>query len=124
MTKSKPHTPVLPPASPHLTKLYQSPEFQLELDNDVAFHIARNVLRLRRLRGMSQDKVAKEIATSQSALARIESAQENITLSTLQHLVIALKGRFQVSIAPAEMSFQRSKAWWEVYDAKAEKPNK
>jgi transcriptional regulator with XRE-family HTH domain len=99
-----------------LAKTYKSSAFQLEWDNDVAFHVAQNLLRLRRFRRMSQSKVARDMGTSQSALARIESAQENFTLSTLHRLIKALRGRFHVSISPEEMDFRSRSPWWEVYD--------
>jgi hypothetical protein len=56
------------------------------------------------------------MGTSQSAIARIEGAEENITIGTLQRLLGALKGRLQVSIAPEEMHIARPRPWWEMYD--------
>jgi transcriptional regulator with XRE-family HTH domain len=58
--------------------------------------------------------VAKIMNTSQSAIARIESGQENITLDTIQRLVGALGGRFEVSIYPRELSPRQRTPWWEV----------
>jgi transcriptional regulator with XRE-family HTH domain len=52
------------------------------------------------------------MGTSQSAIARIESGEENITLDTLERLVLALKGRFLVSITPEEMAVQQMRSWW------------
>lgn len=126
MTQSKPGPSITP--SPEvqvvsrsslspLVKVYQSPQFQSAWDNDVKFQVARNLLRLRRFRNMSQAKVAKEMGTSQSALARIEAAEENITLGTLQRLIAALRGRLQISIAPEEMPVQSRRPWWEVYQS-------
>jgi transcriptional regulator with XRE-family HTH domain len=64
---------------------------------------------------MSQAEVSKAMGTSQSAVARIESAQENITVDTLQRLIVALNGRFHVSIQPQEYPEQPQKRpWWEV----------
>jgi len=54
------------------------------------------------------------MGTSQPAIARIENSDGNITLGTLERLIIALKGRFQVSIPPAEIEFPRWPAWWDV----------
>jgi transcriptional regulator with XRE-family HTH domain len=62
---------------------------------------------------MSQQKVATASGTSQSAIARIESAQENITLDTLQRLIRALDGRFYVSIQPQELPYRQELPWWE-----------
>jgi transcriptional regulator with XRE-family HTH domain len=118
MTTSQDALVLSRPSPSPLTKVYQSPEFRIEWDNDVAFHVARNVVRLRRLRKMSQTRVANEMRTSQSAVARIESAQENITLSTLQRLIVALKGRLQISISPEEMQLPQLSQWWEMADTK------
>jgi transcriptional regulator with XRE-family HTH domain len=63
---------------------------------------------------MSQAEVAEKMNTSQSAVARIEGAEENITLSTLQRLIVALKGRLQISIGPEEMRLARRRPWWEI----------
>ena len=52
------------------------------------------------------------MGTSQSAIARIEAGEENITLATLERLVKTLKGRFLVSIQPEEFPFIRPKEWW------------
>jgi transcriptional regulator with XRE-family HTH domain len=97
-----------------LADLYKTDEFRNEWANDVKFHVARNVLYLRRYRKMSQGSVAAAMGTSQSAIARIESAQENITLDTLQRLIAALGGQFHVAISPAECSLQQKHPWWEV----------
>jgi Helix-turn-helix len=84
-------------------------------DNDVHFHVAQNLLFLRRYRHTSQVKLAEDVKTSQSAIARIESAQENITLATLQRMIAALKGRLRLSIAPAEMQLPEWQfQWWNV----------
>jgi transcriptional regulator with XRE-family HTH domain len=124
MTKSSPQAPVIiasapeiivkPQSSHSLTDLYGTPEFSLAWDNDIKHHIARNVLYLRRFRDISQATVADKMGTSQSAVARIEAAEENITIGTLQRLITALKGRFFVSIVPEELSVQRHEPWWKA----------
>ena len=96
-----------------LSEIYKSREFKTEWANDVQFHIARNLLYLRRHRQMSQADLAKAVKTSQSAIARIESAQENITLDTLQRLIAGLNGRLEVSIHPSENPVQNGQPWWE-----------
>jgi len=60
---------------------------------------------------MSQDALAREAGTSQSAIARIEAGEENITLDTLGRLVGALKGRLSISIPPREKAGKPS-VWW------------
>jgi transcriptional regulator with XRE-family HTH domain len=102
------------PSSSPLAEVYQTEEFRNAWANDVRFHVARNFLHLRRYRRMSQDAVGRVMGTSQSAVARIESAQENITLDTLQRLIVALSGRFHISICPQEYPFQQQRPWWEA----------
>jgi transcriptional regulator with XRE-family HTH domain len=100
-------------SSSPLADLYKTQEFRNEWANDVRFHVARNLLHLRRYRQMSQGKVAGAMGSSQSAIARIESAQENITLDTLGRIVDALKVQFYVSIQPQECALPPVQPWWE-----------
>jgi transcriptional regulator with XRE-family HTH domain len=97
-----------------LEKLYETDEFRLAWENSVKFQLSRQLLYLRRFRDWSQARVAREMGSSQSAVARIESGEENVTADTLERHIKALKGRFSVSIAPQEMPLPRWKPWWEV----------
>ena len=55
--------------------------------------LARNVRRLRDERGMNQEELADAAGISQSQISKIERAQINIQLDTLQHLAMALGAR-------------------------------
>ena len=105
------------PSSSRLAEAYKSDEFIDEWSNNVRFHVARNLLHLRRYRQMSQATVAQAVGTSQSAIARIESGQENITMDTLGRLIVALKGRFHVSIPPRESAPPPVRPWWEANES-------
>src|SRR5215471_3673415 len=64
--------------SPHLLsrqaqEAYENPEFKLAWQNQFRFHIARNLIRLRRYQGLSQAQLAKLMKTSQPMIARLES---------------------------------------------------
>jgi len=96
---------------------YESPEFQLAWDNQVKFHVSRNLLHLRRFRRESQAQVAKAVGSSQSAIARIESGDENVTLETVERITRHLNGRFRVSIAPAEFSTTARRLWWDELES-------
>ena len=101
-------------SSSPLVETYKTKQFRNEWANDVRFHVSRNLLHLRRFREMSQSSVARAVGTSQSAIARIESGQENITMDTLRRIVVALKGRLQVSIPPQECARHQVRPWWEA----------
>jgi len=96
-----------------LAEIYETEQFKNEWANNVRFHVARNILQLRRYRKESQSSVAGKMGTSQSAIARMETGQENITLDTLERLTDSLRGRFYVSIYPQECPFRPIMPWWE-----------
>jgi hypothetical protein len=50
-----------------LSNLYKTEEFQAAWENDIRFHVARNLVYLRRFRELSQKAVGKAVGTSQSA---------------------------------------------------------
>lgn len=90
----------------------RSRAFQIEWDNDIREQIGEHLVRLRRFRDMTQKEVADAMGTSQSAVARIETGQENFTADTLRRHVLALKGHFIVSIGPDDVDIPRMLAWW------------
>lgn len=55
--------------------------------------------------------------SSQPYVARLESGEENATADTVERFVVALDGRFEVSIAPKEMHLPRWQQWWDLADA-------
>ena len=112
-TASAPAEVLSRPLNSPLAEVYKTEEFKDAWDNDVRFHVARNLLHLRRYRSMTQSAAGKIMGTSQSAIARIETGQENITLDTLQRHTAALNGRFYVSIRPREFQSQPIVPWWE-----------
>jgi DNA-binding XRE family transcriptional regulator len=99
-----------------LDEAIDDPKLRLAWDNDVRFHVSRNLVHLRRYREMSQATLAKTIGTSQSAIARIESGEENVTETTVERIITALDGRFMVSIAPAEYPVWAppNHLWWQM----------
>lgn len=101
-------------SSSPLDKVYQGDAFRLGWDNNLAYHVAENAIRLRRMRCYSQALVAKHMGTSQSKVARIEGGDENITISTLVKLVGALRGRLRFAIEPAEVHLPHLPQWWDM----------
>jgi hypothetical protein len=92
---------------------FSNEDVRLAWDNEVDFHVTRNLLLLRKFRAESQHQLAAAAGTSQPRIARIESGAENITLGALKKLVVALKGRFRVSISPAEIAVPHCPDWWD-----------
>lgn len=116
VTVSAPEVVKLPSSISRRTDLYRDPAFRIAWENDVKFHVTRHLLLLRKFRRWSQGKVAHLAGTSQSAVARIEAGEENVSVETIERLVNALDGCFDVSIAPKEMHFPRWQPWWELLD--------
>ena len=112
-TSQGPEVVELPSSRSRANEFFEAPKFRIEWDNDVKHHLARNLLHLRRFRGWSQARVAREMGSSQPAIARIEAGEENITLNTLERLIAALRGRFLISLPPVEFQVNRFGAWWE-----------
>lgn len=63
--------------------------------------IARMVLQRRRELNISQQELAERLQTSQTHIWRIESAEANITLKTLQKLEQVLQ--FRLSVMPSDI---------------------
>lgn len=65
--------------------------------------IARQLISLRKRRGLSQHQVAEELNTKQPAISRVESADyRNWSFNTLRKLAEALDARLRVYIEPSE----------------------
>jgi transcriptional regulator with XRE-family HTH domain len=109
-------------SSSPLAEVYKTEEFKREWANDVRFHVAQNLVHMRRYRKMSQSKLAQAVGTSQSAVARIESGQENITIDTLGRIIGGLDARFHVSIHPPEYKPIHTRPWWEAIGSITESP--
>ncbi|MDD3102117.1 MAG: helix-turn-helix transcriptional regulator [Patescibacteria group bacterium] len=58
--------------------------------------IAYQILQLRKQRGISQAELAKKIGTKQSNIARMETGQQNLTISMLQEVAKALNRDFKI----------------------------
>ncbi len=56
--------------------------------------LAKNVRRLRKARGLSQDELADEVGIQTPAVSHIENRRGNPTLVTLERLATALGVRF------------------------------
>jgi HTH-type transcriptional regulator / antitoxin HipB len=76
------------------------PKFAKNYDGEYEqFKIGVMLRQAREKAGLSQDEVAKRIHTKRTAISRIENHAEDIKLSTLQKVAIALGRQLRVSIA-------------------------
>jgi transcriptional regulator with XRE-family HTH domain len=107
--------PVVSKKSPSkLDQLMASDASALARGNSVRFQVALHLMYLRRFREWSQARLAGEMKTSQSAVARIEGGEENVSADTVERAINALNGRLTLSISPSEMHFPRLRPWWEM----------
>ena len=86
------------------------PSLQEGLDKaDRAWDIAFQIYNLRKKSGLTQTQLAKLIKTSQSNIARIESADyTGYTFKTLEKVTKALKANLEIRIVPqAKNNFVR-----------------
>jgi len=84
-------------------RLQQDPELARAYEQEnLEREIAREVLRLRQLRGWTQAQLAEALQTKQSAVARLESGAHRPSLSTLDRISQILGARLEVRLTPLE----------------------
>ena len=80
----------------------ENPEFAAMVDAHLQRRrLQRALAEHRRNVGLSQTEVARRMGTSQSAVARIEAAEIDAKLSTLQRYAIAIGYEIEFSLRPA-----------------------
>lgn len=83
-----------------LAKQKQDPEFRLFYERARALrHIARLIRMARTKAGLTQEQLARKIGTSQSVVARLESASNTRipSLNLLERIATAFKARLSIS---------------------------
>ncbi|OGW40351.1 MAG: transcriptional regulator [Nitrospirae bacterium RBG_13_39_12] len=63
------------------------------------FKVGVMIRQARELAGLTQEELAHRLKTKKTAISRIENHAEDIKLSTLERVAVALGKRLQVSIA-------------------------
>jgi transcriptional regulator with XRE-family HTH domain len=79
---------------PELRRAYEQENTERE--------IARQILRLRQLRGWTQAELAEALNTKQSAVSRMESGSYRPSLATLDKIGQILNARLEVRLTPNE----------------------
>ncbi len=93
-----------------------SEEFRRAYELLPEYDVAESVVRLRRLRELTQKELASRMGTWQPAVARLETAATNVRVSTLKKLGEALNARVRIRLEPAEYRFPQVPPWWECLD--------
>ena len=112
---SKMATQVAKNSSSPIAERLRKPEFWLAWLRQPKLDLAETVIRLRRLRGLSQKELADQMGTKQPAIARIESGEANVRLETLVDLAAALQTSVRLDLIPLEyVAPMEQNRWWEV----------
>ncbi|HHW39360.1 MAG TPA: helix-turn-helix transcriptional regulator [Bacillales bacterium] len=85
----------------YVSERTKDPNFRKEWENSGAeYEIARQIIKIRKEKGMTQKQLAQLLQTKQSAISRIENGDQNITLSTLKKIATVLKEPIRIEIDP------------------------
>ncbi len=94
---------ISPAGTPHaesMRRRARNPAYRAELERLAPYEaLARIVIRRRGQLNLSQAELAKRMATSHSAISRIESGQHPTTVQTLRRLAAALDTHLVVGFA-------------------------
>ena len=96
-----------------LASLYADRGFQLAWDNDLPFHLAEQLIALRKYRNFTQAQLAAACNAGQPQIARLEAGGGNATLTTIMRVASALRGRICFALQPEECDFPRLPSWTE-----------
>lgn len=81
-------------------ELLKNPEVKKEYDRlGPRYKIISDLIGLRIKKGFTQEQLAKKIGTKQSAIARVESGDENLTIDSVQKISEALGAKMKISIS-------------------------
>lgn len=78
----------------------KNPEVRKEYERlGPRYKIISDLIGLRIKKGLTQAEVAKKMGTKQSAIARMESGDENLTIDSVQRMGEALGAKVKISIS-------------------------
>ena len=81
-------------------KLMKNPSFRKEHEaTRVEFEIAKEIIRTRIEKGLTQKQLAEKLKTRQSVISRVESMNTTPSLSFLKRLAVALNVSLQVKFS-------------------------
>lgn len=112
---SKMESQLVKNSSSPIAERLQRPAFWLAWLRQPKLDLAESVIRLRRLRGISQAELAEQMGTKQPAIARIEGGDANVRLETILDLAVALQTSVRLDLIPLEfVAPMEQNRWWEV----------
>ncbi len=80
-------------------KLLRNPEVKIEYENlDVFYKIKRQLINLRKEKGLSQKELAEKIGTKQSAISRLENENYNPSVELLSKIAKAFDKELEIKI--------------------------
>ncbi len=84
-----------------LKESLKNPRFKKEYDRlEPEFAIIKAVIEARIKKGITQEKLAKKMGTTQSAIARLESGKANPSVSFLQKMAQAIDSKLEIKFTP------------------------
>jgi ribosome-binding protein aMBF1 (putative translation factor) len=79
----------------------KDPKVKAEYDRlEPEFAVIRAIIRARAEKGMTQEKLAAKMKTTQSVISRVESGNGNPSLGFLQKLADALNANLEIKFVP------------------------
>lgn len=80
-------------------KMMEKPSFKKKVQElAYEYQLAKNIIELRRKRGISQEQLAKKVGTKQPVISRVETAATKPTFSLIQRVAKALDARLEVRL--------------------------
>ncbi|MCQ2009184.1 MAG: helix-turn-helix transcriptional regulator [Sporolactobacillus sp.] len=75
----------------------KDPEFKKAWDeSEASYQLARQLIDLRKQRGLTQKQLAKRVETQQSSISRAENGDHNLTIGTMAKITRGLGARIVV----------------------------
>ena len=89
----------------HKKLLMQDPEFNREYENlETEYKFAVNLIRLRLIKGLTQEDLAKMLNTKQESIARLENGGSLPSLSTMKKIANVLDADLEINFRPKNQS--------------------
>ncbi|MBI2957624.1 MAG: helix-turn-helix transcriptional regulator [Chloroflexi bacterium] len=85
----------------HKKQLMKDPKFKAEYDAlELEYKLARELVRLRLAKGLTQEQLARKVNTKQAGIARLESGSRLPSLSTVRKVAEALDADLDIVLRP------------------------